>query len=358
MRRLVVAGTSLLLIAAVGVVLVGTAISASKRPDLAVSSLAEPMQAVAPGSTFRESFTLVNQGNRTARASRTRFFLDLKPSNSAGRRRVGTARSASIAGVSEINQRKTLRVPASLAPGSYFLVACADFGKKIKESRESNNCRHTGQAVAVGGSIRGPAGPAGENTETTIDRTTLPIGRATVPGFFNDSPPDDAPGDDEKSNQRKELAKVGPVSIVADCKRTTNGDSEEADDPFTNDNSFDLDGDEAKILVYTDSGTVTFNGPGNSSHRNIPPGEGETEGNDPGVGQTQADETNGGEGQHTAIATARDPDQEEPYNGTRPSPSGSAASTSRIRTEPSSISSHTPGSTCSAPRTSACSAAC
>ena len=99
---------------------------------------------------------------------------------------------------------------------------------------------------------------------------------------------------------------------MADCKRTTNGDSAAPDDPFTNDESFDEDGDEAKILVYTDSGTLTFNSLGESSRRNIPPGEGQSEDDDPSSGQVQADETNGGEGTHMAIAAARDPEQDAP----------------------------------------------
>ena len=98
---------------------------------------------------------------------------------------------------------------------------------------------------------------------------------------------------------------------MADCKRTTNGDDGDPDDPFTGVNNFDQDGEEAKILIYTDSGTVTFNGPGNSSHRNIPPGEGATEDDEP-AATTQADDFTGGEGLHMAIATARDPDQTDP----------------------------------------------
>jgi hypothetical protein len=306
MRRLLVAGSCLILVVALGATLVGTALSASKRPDLTVSDLAEPPQAVAAGTSFRQSFAVANQGNRSAgKKSSTSFFLDQNADNTAGRTAIGRGSISNLAGNGELNKRVTLTVPAGLATGDYFLVACADATKRVREARESNQCRVSGQKLAVGGSIRGPAGPPGEDNEIEIPRTLLPIGRATQnPGG---GPPS---GDDEKSDQRKELAKVGPVSLVADCKRTDNGNGGAPDAPFTSPNSFNEDGDEAKILVYTDSGTVSFNSLGQSSRRNIPPGEGDL--GDLGVVTGQATETNGAEGTHMAIAAARDPDQTAP----------------------------------------------
>ena len=65
-----------------------------------------------------------------------------------------------------------------------------------------------------------------EGTGTEVDDRPLhpPIGRATVLGFFNDAPPNDAPGNNEKSDQRREYAPVGRINLVADSKRTTNGE--------------------------------------------------------------------------------------------------------------------------------------
>jgi hypothetical protein len=141
---------------------------------------------------------------------------------------------------------------------------------------------------------------------TRINRFTLPIGRATVTGFFDNGT--SGFGDDEHSNQRKEILHVGPISVVADCKRTTNGDNAGPDTAFTPNNFFDQDGDEAKVLVYTDNGTVTFNGPGESSRRNIPSGEGDSVDSDSNAAPNQ--EFTGGEGKHMAIAAARDPDRD------------------------------------------------
>jgi hypothetical protein len=306
MRRMLVAGSSLtMLVAVLGVTLVGPANSASIRPDLAVSDLAELPQAVAAGASFRQTFTVANQGNRSAKKrTTTRFFLDRDPRNSGGRTRIGNAIApAGIPGHGEVDQRRTLRVPAGQASGRHFLVACVDFTKRLREAREKNNCRVAAQPVEINGSIRGPAGPPGENDETILPRTVLPLGRATIDtlGGF---------GDDEKSDQRATLANIGGVQVVADCKRTTNGDNDDPDNPPVDNNSFDQDGDEAKILVYTNTGTVTFSSLGESSRRNIPAGEGAA--GDPTNDGDQAQETNGGEGTHQAIAAARDPAETAP----------------------------------------------
>jgi hypothetical protein len=308
-RRTLILLSSLAAIAALGVALIGQASSAPSKPDLTVSDLQEPPETATAGSTFRETFSVANQSGRKAgKRTSTSFFLDQTPDSSTGRTSVGKGSVSPIAGQNETSKRARLTVPAGLAAGEYFLVGCADSGKKLKEAKETNNCKVSGQTIGIGQTRIGPPGPPGVTNETTIDKFTLPIGRATVD---QDGGAVDAEGDSEKSDQRKEFAKVGPVSLVADCKRTDNGNGGAPDAPFTSPNSFNEDGDEAKVLVYTDSGTVTFNSLGGSSRRNIPPGEGEVGDPDPGA-YTQAEESDGGEGAHMGIAAARDPDQTTP----------------------------------------------
>jgi hypothetical protein len=312
MRRALILLSSLAVITALGVTLIGSASSASRRADLTVADLAEPPETATAGSSFRQTFAVVNQGARRAgRSTSTRFFLDQTPDSSAGRTAVGRRNVGKIDGQDEQSGRARLTVPAGLAQGEYYLVGCADGGRRVREAKEGNNCRISGQTIGIGQTRIGPAGPPGVTNESVIDKFTLPIGRATVD---QDGGAVDAEGDAEKSNQRRQFANVGGVQLVADCKRTTNGDFDGPDDPFedpANDARFDEDGDEAKVLVYTDTGTVTFNSQGGSSRRNIPAGEGEV--GDPETGgYTQAEESDGGEGAHMAIATARDPDQANP----------------------------------------------
>jgi hypothetical protein len=339
-RRLIASALGLVAVGLLLVTIVGSASSATRRADVTVSDLGEPPDFTTPGSRFRVPFAVANMGDFRAgrltvqRFQTVRFFFDQTPDSRAGRVRVGQSKVSGIAVNSETSRRARLRIPATLADGSWFLVACADATSKIKESKEKNNCRISGQSATVGATLQnvGPQGNPGAANDSHIDRFTLPIGRPTVNGFFHTSDPPNCCGegffgDDEKSNERKEIANVGGVQLVADCKRTTNGDegSPEAAPGTTasdRDSNPDENGDEAKILVYNvaSGGTVTFNSVGQSSRRNIPPGEGTSEDSEPEpnyptaevLGTPPGEESDGGEGGHMAIAAARDPDPDFP----------------------------------------------
>jgi hypothetical protein len=281
-----------------------------------VSSLAEPPDGAAAGGSFQESYTVSNQGSKdTRRLTTVRFYLAKKQRNPRkGDRRLKARKSKTVVrrlkAHADLARRVKLTLSKSTPNGNYYLVACVDRTKKIRENDERNNCRITGQVIAVGSGVTGP--DVGTTNEARIGRFSLAIGRKLVDGVQAGQPF----GDDEHSTQRKVIATVGPVSVVADCKRTTNGDNGGPDVAPTAPGSFDEDGDEAKILIYTSKGTVDFNGPGASSRRNIPPGEGVPDpdnggSNSPG---SESQERTGGEGKHMAIAAARDPEQSAPEN--------------------------------------------
>jgi len=295
---------------------------AKTGPDLVVSALSEPPDGVAHGGAFQVSYTVSNEGNQRARRKTiTEFYLTKKQRNPRrgdfklrGNKRKKTINR--VRAQNDLARRIKLRLSTRIPNGNYYLVACADKGRRLRETEATNNCRITGQVVAVGAAVNGPdvvGGGGGTSNTFTIPRTTLPIGRATIVGPLNSPPPNTRPGDDEKSNQRKTLFNVGPVSVVADCKETTNGDRATPGTPFTNATDFDEDGDEGKILIYTSSGTETFSSLGNSSRRNIPPGQGSpAPSNDTNGPPAVAQEHTGGEGKHMALAVARDPQQASP----------------------------------------------
>jgi hypothetical protein len=286
--------------------------TAAAKPHVTISSMSEPPDRRAIGTTFSVAFTVVNQGNsRASRRTRVRFYLTKK----AGKPRRGDRRLRGSALIGRLGkgQETSRRIRVRIAKGTpqrlWFLVGVA-IPTGARKSIEKNNAHVSGQRIRTvpPAGPPTPAPPAGPS-QFRVDRTTLPIGRPTVAGVLpNTTTPN--PGDAEKSNQRKELFKVGPVSVVADCKRTTNGEAGGPDVAVSGSSSnFDQDGDEAKILVYTDSGTVTFNSMGNSSRRNIGPGEGGPVAGDTNGANAAAQEHTGGEGKHMAIAAARDPEE-------------------------------------------------
>jgi hypothetical protein len=294
-----------------------SAAGARARPHVTVSSVSEPPDFRGRGGTFSVAFTVANQGRARA-ASRVRLRSYLvkkagKPRRGDRRLRGSTVINALGAG-KETSRRIRVRIPRTTRPGLYFLTVCVIKTRAGSSKVENNNCRVSGQRLRV----KGPKSASkGGISQFRVDRTSLPIGRPLIGPVTMHNPPGGggvAPGDAEKSDQRKELFKVGPVHVVADCKRTSNGDDGQPDAAPTSPGSFDEDGDEAKILIYTDTGSVTFNSLGNSSRRNIPAGEGtQTPDRDPNP-SSHGRESSGGEGKHMAIAAARDPDQSAPEN--------------------------------------------
>ena len=301
MRRLLV----LLLPAALAATLIA-APSAVARPNLVVSAAAEPPDFEVAGGRFRHSFTVSNNGDQTARSSAIAAFLSPDPARGDDIRLRGSRRTSSL--INSIRARRqrtrrvTLNIASTVAPGFYFLIECADGGNRVRESNERDNCRISGQRVGINASERGqpgptgpagPAGPAGRDVDRRrIPRTVVDFGLKTIDGTNAGRP-----GDDEGSTTLTELARVGPIIIRGLCRHSTNGDGGEPTDPFGAAGSFQEDGDEAKILLYTDSGEFSFQGL-HGPRVGIPAGEG-----------TPGDEdAGGGEGKHQFVATMRDPD--------------------------------------------------
>ena len=281
------------------------AVPAQALPDLVVSSAAEPPDFEVPGGRFRHSFTVSNNGSDPARTSAIGAFLSPDPvrgDNDIALR--GTRRTSSL--ISTIRARRqrtrrvTLNIADSVASGFYFLIECADGGNRVRESNERNNCRISGQRVGINASERGqpgaagpagPAGPAGRDVDRRrIARTQVELGTKTF-----DSP--SGPGDDEGSTTLTELARVGNVIVRGMCRQTTNGDNADPGTPFGAVGGFDEDGDEGKILIYTDTGTVSFQGL-----------HGPRVGIEAGEGTPRDEDAGGGEGAHMFVGTKRDPD--------------------------------------------------
>ena len=313
----------------------------SRRANLVVSAEAEPPDFELAGGRFRHSFSVANQGTAAAtRETVFRVFLSVDPVRGRDielrgtRATRGSRRIRSLLANRSRTRRITLNIPGTTPPGFYYLIGCADGSNVVRESSESDNCRISGQQVGINVTERpqpgaqGANGPAGANgpdaDRRIVARTTLGIGRATVdlaqfPKANGKRPDGDATGD-EGSTQMKDLIKVGPVTVKALCRRTTNGEGEPPDEEH-NGGGFDLDGEEAKILVYGDNGTMSFNGQ-TGPRSNIPAGTG-----------TPADDSEaGGEGKHQIVAAVRNPnddsdpaDEEGEYRDTFRSSSGYVA---------------------------------
>jgi len=135
----------------------GTAMQIN-APDLAVTAATEPPADVVLGAPFSITDTVTNSGTATAGASTTVFYLsstNTYPYNYV-------LRFAATRSVPSLTVGSASSAPTSLvAPagynasaaflGTFYLVACADFGGVVSESNETNNCHASTGTVFVHG---------------------------------------------------------------------------------------------------------------------------------------------------------------------------------------------------------------
>ena len=124
----------------------------------------------------------VNAGTALARASLTGFFLSVDRRVAASDIRLGARRVPALEPRHASSRRTQVTVPGATAPGDYFVIACADDRKKVRESRERNNCRVTAVRVAI-------QVPSTSTTpEPTTPGTAPPDAGAPAPGGSTDAP--------------------------------------------------------------------------------------------------------------------------------------------------------------------------
>lgn len=161
----------LLVCVAVAAIATGASFDASvTRADLVVQAVSNPPSAMAGPAVFRAADTVRNIGGAKARRSTTRLYLsrdrrhDGRDVRLVGKRMVGPLRGhRSSKGVVNV------RVPARTAPGTYFLITCADGGRAVRELNERNNCRSS-------------------HRKTTLTASWSPVGRGRAALYAPTSP--------------------------------------------------------------------------------------------------------------------------------------------------------------------------
>jgi formylglycine-generating enzyme len=131
-------------------ILMTAALARAAAPDLIVSSATNNTASVAPGGTVTVASTVKNIGDAAAGRSSTRFYLSKDAVKGAGDVRLTGSLEVPALGRGRATTATTaLKVPTTLATGTYFLVAAADDRKQVSESREWNNTRTTPTKVKV-----------------------------------------------------------------------------------------------------------------------------------------------------------------------------------------------------------------
>jgi hypothetical protein len=119
------------------------------QPDLEVTALQNPPQALAPGAQFSVTNTVRNTGDERANRSFT-IRYELRPVGRGLPIALGTRTvAANLLAGSQNSATTSLQLPAAAVFGTYVLRACADSGAAVPESDESNNCRLATTTTAV-----------------------------------------------------------------------------------------------------------------------------------------------------------------------------------------------------------------
>lgn len=115
---------------------------ATALPNLVITGLSNPPAAKRPGDSFIVTDTTRNLGLVTAGATSNRYLLSRDTLRDNGDVILtGLHATPALAAGGAFDGSVDLTIPTTTAPGSYFLLACADAGLQVTESDESDNCR-------------------------------------------------------------------------------------------------------------------------------------------------------------------------------------------------------------------------
>ena len=126
-------------------------IQVARLPDLVEITVTDPPANAEVGTTFVVIDRVRNRGKGPAAPTTTRYFLSVDTRRNGGDKRLIGTRAVPALEPGEVSRgRVTLTIPRDTAPGTYFLLACADnVAPKITEVSESNNCSASATTIQV-----------------------------------------------------------------------------------------------------------------------------------------------------------------------------------------------------------------
>jgi hypothetical protein len=113
------------------------------RPNLALAKISKPPAATAAGSKLKVVVKVKNKGAAKAGKSKLAVYLAQGKKHGKKDQRLKRVKVKPLAPGKTAKKKLTVLIPASTQPGSYRLIACADDRRKLKESKERDNCRAT-----------------------------------------------------------------------------------------------------------------------------------------------------------------------------------------------------------------------
>lgn len=141
-------GATVVLVLVGALSLVPDAAQAATKPDLRVTALQPSAVRVLRGRSLSVSVTVTSLKAR-AKASRTDVWLSPNASQDSHDRRVAALSTRALTAGRRQTLHATVTIPATTATGRWYVVACADAAKRIREANERNNCRSVALTVVA-----------------------------------------------------------------------------------------------------------------------------------------------------------------------------------------------------------------
>ena len=120
------------------------------------------------------SATIKNKGRKRSRSSVAAFYLSADRQRSGDDTTLGTSRVRRVKPKRSKPVSGTFRVPASVAPGTYHVVVCADSRGRVKERKETNNCKGSVATVTLSGGTGPGGGPVTISATADAGGTVAP----------------------------------------------------------------------------------------------------------------------------------------------------------------------------------------
>jgi CARDB len=116
----------------------------SPSADLFVASVSASQRVGTAGLSLRILSVVRNAGSAAAPPSTTGYYLSRDRKRDGGDARLGVRSTAALRSGASSRRTVTLPVPASVKPGAYRVLVCADATNRVREPIESDNCTASG----------------------------------------------------------------------------------------------------------------------------------------------------------------------------------------------------------------------
>ncbi|MCO5247703.1 MAG: M43 family zinc metalloprotease [Chitinophagales bacterium] len=146
-------------------------------PDLTISSISVSPTTTDAGANVSLSFKVNNIGGATASPHYTSFHIssnvDTRPGNGATYLDEYYVSASLPASSSTTTITKTVKLPANLSPGTYYIFFSADGAETINESNENNNQEYVPITIRGATSTCTPSTPSGLSQSSSQTSVTL-----------------------------------------------------------------------------------------------------------------------------------------------------------------------------------------